>query len=177
MPYSHPEGKDQAAAWVKALNPAHIVDVGAGAGGWHRAVAPSVPGARWTAVEVWEPYITRFRLADRYDQVVQQDVRTLDWAALAPDVVIAGDVLEHMTTEEAVALVDAAFAAGARAVVVAIPIIHYPQGESHGNPFERHVRDDWTDEEVRATWAPVACHVGAVVGTYLIVRDRARSEG
>lgn len=168
MPHSHPEGRGLAAEWVAELRPARIVDLGAGAGAWRRALDRAAPGAHWTAVEVWGPYIDQFGLRDRYDVVLQQDARTVDWAGLAPDLVVCGDVLEHMTTDEACALVTAARAVGA-AVLVSVPIVYYPQGEAHGNPYERHVRDDYTHDEVLALWSPVKAHAGEVVGTYLVV--------
>lgn len=39
-----------------------------------------------------------------------------------------------------------------RAVIVCIPIIHYPQGEFEGNPYEAHVKDDWSVEEFVSTF-------------------------
>jgi hypothetical protein len=33
-------------------------------------------------------------------------------------------------------------------VVISIPIHHCPQGAWGGNPYEIHVKDDWTHQEV-----------------------------
>ena len=67
-------------------------------------------------------------------------------------VAIAGDVLEHMTKEEAILLVNHLLD-HCKTVIISIPIIHMPQGELDHNPFEVHVKDDWSHEEVVNTWA------------------------
>jgi hypothetical protein len=79
-------------------------------------------------------------------------VRTVDWAVLNPDVVIAGDVLEHMTKEDAITLVDRILQVS-KTLIVSIPIRYMPQDEhAYPNPHEEHVKDDWSHEEVMATW-------------------------
>jgi hypothetical protein len=89
-----------------------------------------------------------------YDRIINQDVRTVDWKQLGPiSVVIAGDVLEHMTKEAAIALVDQVLAV-ADTMIVSIPIRHMPQGEhAYENPYEEHVKDDWSHDEVMETWS------------------------
>lgn len=47
-----------------------VVDVGAGFGGWREFLGPWIhPRARWAAVEIFEPYVERFLLRERYHQV------------------------------------------------------------------------------------------------------------
>lgn len=50
------------------------------------------------------------------------------------DVVILGDVAEHMTEGEALRLWGRCAEAARRAVYLSIPIVHYPQQEIEGNP-------------------------------------------
>jgi len=60
--------------------------------------------------------------------------------------------------------------AQARHALIAIPIIHFPQGEEYGNPFERHVKDDWTHQEVLDTFPYITEYtVGQVTGAYWAV--------
>jgi|HubBroStandDraft_6_1064221.scaffolds.fasta_scaffold1051723_2 hypothetical protein len=120
-----------------SLMTGQVVDVGAGFGGWREFLGPHLPRSRWTAVEIWKPYVDRFMLADRYHQVITGDVRDLDPFPPA-DVVIFGDVLEHMPAGDARQVWDRARAVAWR-LVLGIPVRHYPQGESQGNPWEAHV--------------------------------------
>jgi len=58
---------------------------------------PWWPEARFEAVEIFYPYIERFQLEKRYDWVWQGDVRVAArYFAREFDLVIFGDVLEHM---------------------------------------------------------------------------------
>jgi hypothetical protein len=36
--------------------------------------------------------------------------------------------------------------------IISIPVVHYPQGEEFGNPYEVHVKDDWSNSEVLDTF-------------------------
>ena len=59
-----------------------------------------------------------------------------------------------MTKEEAIELWDKV-SKTARYAIISIPIIHYPQGHEHGNPYEEHVKDDWSSEEVLETFSNI----------------------
>lgn len=149
MPYSDTEGKDTARGWVEEIQPRTVIDVGAGAGTYARGMRPSgPPGARWTAVEAWEPYVDRFGLAALYDLVVVADARTLAAPFFRADLVIAGDVLEHMPRPDAVRLLGK-IRAQATHLVVSVPVLHLDQGAVYGNAYERHV-DHWSADQMRA---------------------------
>lgn len=146
-----------------------IVDVGCGQGQYHDLMAPSLPGVRWVGVEVWEPYVERFCLRRKYDQLVVADVRAFDFSAVAPvSAVLFGDILEHMTKEEAIATVERARAV-APYVLLSIPVVHFPQGEIEGNPYEVHVKDDWSHYEVMLSFTGVAgFFIHDHIGVYLL---------
>jgi predicted TPR repeat methyltransferase len=157
MSYSLKSGKAETLAWFQA-NEATIktvVDIGPGSGTYIKLIredAQCCADANWIGVEIWKPYIEEFNLERRYTQVLNQDVRTVDWTVLNPDVVIAGDVLEHMTKEDAIILVDRILQVS-KTLIVSIPIRYMPQDEhAYPNPHEEHVKDDWSHEEVMATW-------------------------
>jgi hypothetical protein len=58
-----------------------------------------------------------------------------------------------MTKEEAIKLVENVLT-NCQTLIISIPIVHMPQDEVNGNPFEVHVKDDWSHDEVMSTWAP-----------------------
>jgi cyclopropane fatty-acyl-phospholipid synthase-like methyltransferase len=157
MSFSLKSGKAETLAWVQANESSirTIVDIGAGSGTYIRLIkeeAQCCVDATWIGVEIWKPYIEEFKLESRYTQILNQDIRTVDWTTLNPDVVIAGDVLEHMTKDDAVALVDRILAV-ARTLIVSIPIRYMPQDEhAYENPHEAHIKDDWSHDEVMETW-------------------------
>ena len=59
------------------------------------------------------------------------DIRSFSWPTRY-DVVILGDVLEHLTLADALR-VWASARAHARYLVLSIPIVEYPQGVHYGN--------------------------------------------
>lgn len=115
---------------------ASVLDVGAG---WGKYGA-LLPGLTMDAVEVWQPYIAADRLWERYRRVWigQVEHYAFDWY----DVVIFGDVLEHLSVEDAQDAV-ARIAKRCSEMYVAVPYL-YPQGEEEGNPYEAHLQDDLT---------------------------------
>lgn len=131
---------------------ASVVDVGPGDGSAADFYRPLMRRARWTGVEIWEPYDAMFGLRDRYDPLIVADVRDLDPLPEA-DLYLFGDVLEHMPAEDAVAVWDRARLV-ARWLVIGIPVQVYEQGAYLGNPHEAHVHH-WTAETVLARFAGI----------------------
>ena len=161
------EGKDWIRDHVRALaagGPLTVVDVGPGVGTYAKLLA-GVGVAHITGIEVFAPYVDTYRLRDHYDEIVIGDVRTTPIPAC--DVVVLGDVVEHMSEDDAVDVWRAAGAAARRAVYLSIPVVHYPQDEIEGNPHEVHVVDDWDHERVLARFEGIgAWELGSEVGVY-----------
>jgi len=146
VPFSDAQGKDAALDWYRQIAPATVVDIGAGSGTYAKLMRPAYT-ARWTAIEAWEPYAARFDLIDHYDDIHIADARDLGSPAFDADLVIAGDVLEHMAYADARGLL-ARIKQTARNLIVSIPVLHLDQGAAFGNPFERHI-DHWTADAMR----------------------------
>jgi len=162
MPFSSESGKKYIKDIVGRLPRQKMLDIGCGCGTY----AKMFPDADWTGVEVWEPYVEKYGLTNLYQNLYIEDACI--WEPMAYyDVAFAGDVLEHMSLEQAQALM-IKLRNCADTVVVSIPIGHYPQGEYDGNPFECHVTDNWNDTEVRtyfgeADWS----HIDGEIGVYI----------
>ena len=146
MGYSNPENKPWAKEKIIELSPTTVRDVGAGQGTYLNLIREGIgAGVIVNAVEVWQPYIDEFNLINRYDKLFAIDVREMD--SFGYDLVILGDILEHMSEEDAVALWEK-ISKQAKYAMISIPIIHYHQDAINGNPYEVHVEEDWTMERV-----------------------------
>ncbi|WP_068922185.1 class I SAM-dependent methyltransferase [Planobispora rosea] len=144
MPCSDNQGKDWALATYLTINPSIVIDIGPGAGTYARLMRPHHE-ARWIGIEAWGPYIADYGLDDLYDIVHVADARLVDWTWFpTTDLVIIGDVLEHMTTLHACVLLER-LKRTADNLLVSIPVLHLDQDAVNGNPFERHI-DHWTYE-------------------------------
>lgn len=115
------------------------LDVGACDGKWHGLLGHYLT---MDAVEIFEPNIEEHRLRYKYRHVYNCDV--LDYHYSWYDLVIFGDVIEHMTVENAQAVLRWA-RPRCNDMIVGVPFL-YPQEEIYGNPYERHIQDDLTAE-------------------------------
>ena len=174
MPASAKEGKNVIFNWIAEVpDPmSRVLDLGVGKGTYSRLFrkhSSKLSNAHWIGVEAWEPYINEFNLRSRYHEIINKDIRLLDYDSFKPiDVTFAGDVLEHITKEEAINVVDKVLSICPR-LVISIPIIHYPQDALNGNHYEIHVKDDWSHKEILETFPQIKKHwTGEIVGCYLL---------
>lgn len=170
MGKSSKEGKDITLQWVKECDIHRVLDIGAGSGTYKKMFLKNNihKSSTWIAIEAWEPYIKDFNLQSIYNTVIHSDVRNCDIESLGNfDITFMGDVLEHVTKDEAISLVESVMTVSKYAVI-SIPIVHWPQGERHGNPYEVHIKDDWTDTEVRDTFSKYITKyvAGSEIGVY-----------
>ena len=162
MPFSSNSGKKYIKNIVSRVPHEKMLDVGCGSGTY----AKMFPDAEWTGIEIWDPYDKEYKLSDLYGYLYIEDVRT--WEPLVKyDVAFAGDVLEHMTEEEAIE-VFRKLKGCADTVVVSIPIGPYPQDEYEGNPYEAHITDNWSEADViRAFGQPTWSHIDNEIGVFI----------
>lgn len=119
-----------------------ILDVGT-SWGKYRELFPEYPNI--DGIEVWPDTVNRESLETRYRKLLNMDVS--DYITIYTnyyDIVILGDVLEHMTVENA-QLVLSHFYKHSDSVLVVVPYL-YEQDEEEGNPYQAHLQDDLTPE-------------------------------
>jgi hypothetical protein len=163
MPFSSENGKQHIQWIVNRVPHATMLDIGCGCGTY----AKMFRDADWTGIEVWRPYFEKYELDKLYSKLFNVDVRHWNPEGQRWDVAIAGDVLEHMSVEEAKATFNK-LRNCADTVIVSLPLGYYPQGSYEGNPYERHVKDNWTDAEVREAfgepkWSKIDNEIGVYV--------------
>ena len=171
MPYSSESGKSYIRNIVGRIKHDRMLDIGCGSGTY----AKMFPEADWTGIEVWEPYIEEFKLNDLYQQLILADARAVNLTRFGHfDVVMLGDVLEHMDKDDAVALLDKARSV-ADTVIVSIPIGHYPQDAYNGNPHEKHITDNWSGQEFIETFGePTVGYIENEIGVYCWSNQKVR---
>lgn len=146
-------GKDIVCVWIREhfSAGAEILDVGACDGIWRQLL----PEYTMDAVEIHGPNADRLH---GYRKVFRCDVDGLDYKYY--DLIIFGDVIEHMAVEKAQRVL--AYARPrCRDMVVAVPFL-YPQDAFGGNPWEKHLQPDLTAEIFAARYPgfSVLCDTG-----------------
>ena len=146
MSTSDPANKAWTIRQIAKLSPQSVLDVGPGEGHYLEFIKGFIgKHVKVDGVEVWQPYVEKFNLSERYDELCVKDVRDHD--NFDYDLVIFGDVLEHMSEPDAVSVWEKA-SRQARYGLISIPIVHHPQGAHDNNPYEIHVEEDWSTQKV-----------------------------
>jgi hypothetical protein len=152
MPTSYPLYKDSVRNWVLQNIPldAKILDVGAGCGTYSDLLRGY--GYKIDAVEIWKPYIDKYELKKKYGVVYHKNILAIDFVILDTyDFFILGDVLEHLTTEEA-QYVMLFLKQNNKKYIVAVPY-QMEQGEHEGNAHETHLQPDLTPDIMKQRYS------------------------
>lgn len=115
------------------------LDVGACDGKWHDLLGHYLI---MDAVEIWAPNIIEHRLKNKYRRVWECDA--YDFRYDRYDLIIFGDVIEHMTVEKAQRVLEYAYPR-CKDMIIGVPFL-YHQDELYGNPWEKHIQEDLTEE-------------------------------
>ena len=138
MPYSFSYYKEELLEWFKNSVPRHkrILDVGPGVGTYSDLLLDQ--GYRIDAIEIYPPYIKKYGLIDKYDNVFIGDICKFDVKDY--DFIILGDVLEHIPKDDAIELYNSFLKQG-KEMMVSVPY-EMEQGEHEGNIYETHHQVD-----------------------------------
>jgi len=146
--------------YIISLGPRSILDVGCGFGLWgflcreyldvmEERVQPGTWQTRIDGIELFEPYIQAHQRA-LYTSIRIGDIRELASQVDEYELIIAGDVIEHLEKHEGEAVIEQLYEKATRALLVNIPLGEgWDHPERHGNPGELH-RSQWVSEDFLA---------------------------
>ena len=123
---------------IKRHNIKQILDVGAGGGTYYHLLGRNYD---WTAVEIWHDsaiYLSKF-----YNKVYEGSIVDF-WYHNEYDLVIFGDVIEHLEVKDAQECIARA-KNYAKAILIALPY-NLSQGVLYGNEAEIHRQTKMTPE-------------------------------
>jgi protein-L-isoaspartate O-methyltransferase len=141
MPYSFDYFKNDVKFHIMKNIPhyAKVLDVGAGSGKYGAMLRDYFGGI--DALEIYHPYIAKFDLHSIYNRIFCADIMEFDISEF--DYIILGDIIEHLTIENAQELLSYINNSGKKCVV-AIPY-EMDQDEVGGNKYEKHLQSDLTN--------------------------------
>lgn len=125
-----------------------ILDVGCGHGFYKKLLKDYF--SKFDAVEIWKPYIEEYNLIELYDNVYNINIMNFDFEWY--DIIIIGDVLEHLSREDAQTLLTR-LKDRCQELIVVVPY-YLPQGEVFGNKYEIHLQPDLNDD-IMAEYYPM----------------------
>lgn len=118
-----------------------ILDIGAGQGKYGKMFRNHAK--KIDAVEVHEESIIRFNLEDIYDKVFNMNVINFDTIEKY-DIIIFGDVLEHLSVEDAQMVLKRLYNKS-KEIIIIVPYMFHQDGVD-GNPYEEHLQPDLTHD-------------------------------
>ena len=135
---SYNYGKAEIVDWIKQNFPqgATCLDVGACDGKWARLLGDYLT---MDAVEIFPPNGATLL---GYRKVYIQDIANYEYDHY--DLIIFGDVIEHMTVEKAQRVLEYAYPR-CKDMIIGVPF-QYEQDEIYGNPWEKHIQPELTEE-------------------------------
>ena len=127
--------------WIKGRFPkgSTCLDVGACDGNWFNRLGDYLV---MDAVEIYQPSIDYHHLTEKYRHVYCADIADLEYDGY--DIIIFGDVIEHMPVEKAQKALEYA-KPRCHDMLIAVPFL-YRQGPIYGNQYEAHLQEDLTPE-------------------------------
>jgi len=144
MPFSSDSGKRFVRYIFGKVKNDRVLDIGCGSGTY----AKMFPKSNFTGIEIWGPYVEKYNLYGLYKELYVEDAIKSDYPDMGRfDIALLGDVMEHMTEEDAKYVFDQVKSIS-DTVIMSIPIGDYPQGEYDSNPYESHVTNNWTPEKI-----------------------------
>jgi len=117
-----------------------VLDIGPGEGTYYNLLNDYF--TRIDAVEVWAPYIDTYLLKTKYNNVFNENI--LDFEFDYYDIIIMGDILEHIDVDRAVKLINK-LVKKCKQLVVAVPF-NMHQGAKGGVWSEKHEQPDLSYE-------------------------------
>ena len=148
MPGSYPDGKEEIKNFIinNFSNETKILDVGPG-----RGIYGSLLKEKFIVdcVEIFPRYITDYNLKEIYNKIYISDILNFDYSDY--DLIIMGDVLEHINLQSAQKLINDICEKNIK-VIVAVPY-NYEQGEWEGNIYETHLQPDLTTENMKVRYS------------------------
>jgi len=131
--------KDKVGEWIRRNfdNGSTILDVGAGNGTYRDLLGDGY--VNMDAVEIYYPNIIDYKLLEKYRSVANRNIVGLEYQHY--DLIIFGDIIEHLTVEEAKKVLDYAYPR-CKNMIVAVPY-RFHQGPNE-NQWEEHKQADLT---------------------------------
>lgn len=135
--------------YIKRLNEINsVLDIGCGRGIYAGCLKSLKTSVVWDGIEIWKPYVDKYKynLNRLYNNVFIEDVIYFKYKKIY-DLIIMGDVLEHMSFDNAkTVLTNAVNFSVYNSVSIPLGNSYHPA--EHGNPYQEHITNNWTIDKL-----------------------------
>ena len=123
-----------------------VLDVGCGLGEWgflirtRKSSVPYLIGA-----DIWRPYLEKIYSLNVYDELIQVKLPKIPLKEKSVNISLACEILEHLSKSDGHEFLIELERVTKEMIITSAPL-NLPQGEIHGNPFQRHV-SEWLPKD------------------------------
>lgn len=123
-----------------------ILDVGPGVGAYSDLLRSTYPNM--DACEIYEPYVAKYGLKAKYNTVYVSNICDFEFDHY--DLIIMGDILEHIEYDKALELVTKLYSK-CEELIICVPY-NLPAGPWGGNSHEAHIQDDLNPDTMKSRY-------------------------
>lgn len=142
-----------------------ILDLGCG----RNSPIQHIPHVSSVGVELFKPYLEENKSRGLHSEYILADVRQIEFKQNSFDAVLALELVEHLTKEEGVKLIEKMEKWASKKVIISTPNRFLPQDEYDNNPLQIH-KSGWSVEEFQK----LGFKVYGINGWKILKRDKAR---
>lgn len=124
--------------WIINSSCRSILDLGCGQGLQMKTIKLRYPKIYALGIDLFKPYIDKCRKEKTHDKFKIADIRTLKLKDKSFDVVMASQVLEHMSKRDAFSLLRKIERWADKLVIISTPIGKVFYDTDDGNPLQKH---------------------------------------
>ncbi len=126
-----------------------ILDVAHGLGNWGYQIKTKKKGSPiLIGIDIWVPHVSKLNQMNIYDELIICDARKPPFRSRSVDIVIACEVLEHISLDEADSFLIELEALYRNIIIVSTPLGFYEQKIIYENPHEQHL-SGWQEKELQ----------------------------
>jgi len=124
-----------------------ILDIGGGSGRTFKRIRRLVPVSYAVELDIFEAYISQAKAQNAYDDYILARASSLPFEDRSFDIIIALQLIEHMSKEEALIAIKEMERVAKKKVIITTPRGIYPQEAYDGNPYQEH-KSAWDIDEM-----------------------------
>lgn len=124
--------------WIIKKNPKSLLDLGCGPGKIMSMIKHRTKVGNAVGLDLYAPALENCKIEGKFNQLILSDIRDVKYPAKSFDVVLANQVIEHLSGKEAMQLIRNMERIASGQVIISTPIGEIEDPEHYGNKYQKH---------------------------------------
>lgn len=124
--------------WTMMKNPKSLLDLGCGPGKIISMIKHRTKVGNAVGVDIYKPFIEKCKTEGNFDDLILKDINKISYPPKSFDVVLANQVIEHLTKKDAFNLIAKMEKIAKKQVIISTPIGSIEDPHHDGNKYQKH---------------------------------------